>query len=140
MFAVAKEEGIDLILFAGFRNEQTQRFFYERAGNGDNMSVAPPRSSEHETGYAADILAVGSMTRDSAFGKTKAGTWLQKNAPQYGFILRYLENKTNITGYFYEPWHFRYLGRELAYKVTETGLCYEEFLQLYPEQKVPPNN
>ena len=84
MFAAAKAEEIDLILFAGFRSEQTQRLFYERAGGGNSMSVAPPRGSEHETGYAADILAVDSMIRNSSFGETKAGMWLQKNAPHCG--------------------------------------------------------
>ena len=130
MFAAAKNDNIHLLLFAGYRSEATQNLFYSRAGAG-TTSVAPPRASEHETGYAADILAINNKARNAGFGETQAGKWLADNCYKYGFILRYPKDKTHITKYIYEPWHYRYLGKEAAEKVHKSGLCYEEYIQKY---------
>lgn len=132
MFKDAKKKNIDLLLFAGYRSQETQSTFYARAGVG-NTGVAPSRASEHETGYAVDLLSVYNQTRDASFGETKTGIWLKNNCAKYGFILRYPKNKTDITKYIYEPWHFRYLGVDEAKKVTESGLCYEEYIKQMPK-------
>ena len=86
--------------------------------------VARPKTSEHHTGLAIDFNGV----KDD-FYKTKEYTWLIKNAADYGFILRYPKNKTDVTNVVYEPWHFRYVGKEHAKKIVESGLCYEEYIE-----------
>ena len=65
----------------------------------------------------------------NAFASTDAGQWLLQNSYRFGFILRYPENKTDITGYCYEPWHYRFVGREAATEITLRGLTLEEFLE-----------
>ena len=128
MFEAAKNDSIDLLLYSGYRTEATQRTFYLRAGAG-SKSVAPPRASEHETGYAADIVSINDKVLNTDFGKTPAGKWLAANCYKYGFILRYPNDKTRITRYMYEPWHYRYLGKAIAGKVHKSGLCYEEYIE-----------
>jgi len=128
MFTAAKNDNIRLLLFAGYRSEAAQNLFYTRAGES-NSSIAPPRTSEHETGYAADILDINNKTRNASFGETLAGKWLADNCYKYGFILRYPKDKNHITKYIYEPWHYRYLGKETAEKVHKSGLCYEEYIK-----------
>ena len=76
--------------------------------------VAKPGYSEHQTGLAVDFAAKGVSTLQVSFAKTKAGIWLAANSYKYGFVLRYPKGKTAITGYSFEPWHFRYVGVELA--------------------------
>ena len=70
-----------------------------------------------------------------AFADTKEGKWLAENCWKYGFIIRYPEDKEDVTGYKYEPWHIRYLGKETAKKVYESGLCLEEYLGIDSEYK-----
>jgi D-alanyl-D-alanine carboxypeptidase len=82
--------------------------------------------SEHQTGLAVDI-----NTLDHGFGNTRTGKWLAKNSYRFGFILRYPEGKEKITGYIYEPWHFRYLGKDLAGRVYASGLTYDEYYVRY---------
>jgi D-alanyl-D-alanine carboxypeptidase len=130
MFIAAKKDSIDLVLYSGFRTEATQSLYYSRVGEG-SISVAPPRASEHETGYAADIVTANIRVLDTGFGETKAGKWLAANCYKFGFILRYPNGKTHITKYMYEPWHYRYLGKEAAGDVHRSGLCYEEYIQEY---------
>lgn len=86
--------------------------------------VARPRTSEHHTGLAIDFNEI----RDD-FYKTKEYNWLIKNAAEYGFILRYPKDKIDTTNVIYEPWHFRYIGKELAKEIIRTGLCYEEYIE-----------
>ncbi len=66
---------------------------------------------------------------DDTFGNTDEGKWVSENAHRFGFIVRYPKGKEDITGYFYEPWHIRYLGVELATKVYESGLTLEEYME-----------
>ena len=94
-----------------------------------SMNVTVPGTSEHHLGLALDILTGGYTTMDDGFGETKAGEWLAQNAPDYGFILRYPAGKEEITGIVYEPWHFRYVGKEYAKDITEKGVCLEEYLK-----------
>ena len=90
-----------------------------------NTYAAKPGHSEHQTGLAFDIGSV-----DRSFANTSEAKWIEENAHLYGFIVRYPDNKTDITGYIYEPWHVRYLGKETAKKVWESGLTLEEYLGL----------
>ena len=84
---------------------------------------ARPGHSEHQTGLALDINYA-----DSWFDNTAEARWIAENCADYGFILRYPKGKEDKTGYMYESWHVRYVGKELARKVTDSGLCLEEYL------------
>lgn len=88
-----------------------------------------PGTSEHETGLAADIVAVGyGGSLDGSLEQTTESKWLYENAADYGFILRYPKDKTDITGTGFEPWHYRYVGVEDAQKIMDAGVCLEEYL------------
>lgn len=133
MFADAKAEGkakkIDLNMWvcSGFRSYTVQKNLYNsyvsRDGvkNADRYS-ARPGYSEHQTGLAFDINYA-----DSRFTGTAQAVWLAENAHKYGFILRYPEGKESVTGYMYEPWHYRYIGVENAEKIYSSGLTLEEY-------------
>ena len=90
---------------------------------------ARPGHSEHQTGLALDINVASSSAH---FENTPAFAWLKEHCAQYGFILRYDQGKEDITGYRFEPWHYRYVGVETAQAVMEQGLAYEEYLALQP--------
>lgn len=95
-------------------------------------SIAVPGTSEHETGLALDVCSAGwfvshaDLTAD--FDQTAAFRWLSAHAADYGFILRYPKDKTDVTGITYEPWHYRFVGLENAQKIVKSGLCLEEYL------------
>lgn len=99
-----------------------------------DMFVAPADATEHSTGLAFDLLGYDYQEygRDlhQVYGQYGSAIWLAENAPDYGFIVRYLDGKQAITGYEYEPWHFRYVGVENAQYMTEYGLSLEEYLTL----------
>ena len=142
MNQAAKSQGIRLNLFSGFRSYSYQKSLYDRYVREDGKAIAEtysarPGFSEHQTGLTFDIGgADSSKWTSSKFGATKEGIWLAQNAPEYGFILRYPEGKQHITGYVYEPWHFRYVGVDLAKKVTARGLTLDEyFREVHPEYK-----
>ncbi|TCL59210.1 M15 family metallopeptidase [Allofournierella massiliensis] len=138
----AAAEGIDLMLCSGYRTVEYQQSLFdaekqkwldkgsteEEAYNQAKTVVAVPGYSEHNSGLAADIVTPKHQNLDEAFGKTDAAKWLFEHAPEYGFILRYPENKQAITGIIYEPWHYRYVGVENAKAITASGLCLEEYL------------
>ena len=120
MFAAADQAGYKLKVVSGYRSYSYQVSVYGQyvssvgQAAADNES-ARPGYSEHQTGLALDIGSQnGSCTLSACFGDTPEGKWLVANAYQYGFILRYPADKTAITGYMYEPWHFRYVGKDLA--------------------------
>ncbi len=135
-----------LVLYSGYRTYQTQYSKYygkinqyiskgyskAEATRLTNQYYAPPGGSEHHTGLAADICTPSIVNRygqlDSSFGNTAEGKWLRNNCHKYGFILRYDQGKENITGYSYEPWHFRYIGKEHAKEVARLGITYEEYV------------
>ena len=130
MQADAKALGLDLSLISGYRSYNTQKKLYNKYVKKDGEEVAntysaKPGRSEHQTGLAFDIGSV-----DRSFANTSEAKWIEENAHLYGFIVRYPDNKTDITGYIYEPWHVRYLGEETAKKVWESGLTLEEYLGL----------
>lgn len=91
--------------------------------------TAIPGTSEHHTGYALDIVSTKNTTLDESQENTPEQQWMMKNSWKYGFILRYPEGKTHITGIYYEPWHYRYVGKEAAKEIYESGLTFEEYLQ-----------
>jgi D-alanyl-D-alanine carboxypeptidase len=80
-----------------------------------------PGSSEHQLGMAMDLAQKSSSQLNSNFGKTKAGKWISENAWRYGFVVRYPEGKETVTGYAYEPWHVRYVGKEHAKAIFDSG-------------------
>lgn len=91
--------------------------------------VKRPGQSEHNTGLAVDIGGSGDYSLEESFGRTAAFKWLYENCADYGFILRFPKNKENITGVTYEPWHYRYVGKEVAKEIMSQGLCLEEYLE-----------
>lgn len=90
--------------------------------------VARPGTSEHHTGLAFDIVASSYQKLDRTQADTPEQRWLMANCHKYGFILRYPDNKTDITGINYEPWHYRYVGLDIAKEITEKGITLEEYL------------
>lgn len=92
--------------------------------------VAVPGTSEHQLGLAVDIVSEANRNLNESQEKTALQKWLIKNCWKYGYILRYPTNKSKITGIGYEPWHYRYVGKEAAKAVTEQGICLEEYKKL----------
>ncbi|MEK3979975.1 M15 family metallopeptidase [Psychrobacillus sp. FSL K6-2836] len=137
MAAEATLSGYELIAFSTYRSFDYQTQLYDRYVTNDGQEAADrysarPGYSEHQTGLAFDIGEQHfeqHFARES-FGETEAGKWVAANAHKYGFIMRYPNGAEKITGYMYEPWHFRYIGEELALKVYEANVTLEEFLDL----------
>ena len=128
MFSSASNDGISLWVQSGFRSYQTQKGLYENYAAQDGKAAADrysarPGHSEHQTGLAFDLNSLS-----TSFGETPEGRWLARNCWKYGFIIRYPQGKESITGYMYEPWHVRYLGKDTAKAVYESGLTLEEYL------------
>ncbi|MCC5889208.1 MAG: M15 family metallopeptidase [Alkalibacterium sp.] len=134
MFAAAEEEGIILHARSGYRSYQTQvqlfNSYVENHGEeAANRYSARPGESEHQTGLAMDVTSESANYQLSEeFGSTPEGIWVEENAHEFGFVIRYPEGTEDITGYQYEPWHLRYFGEELALDIYESGLTYEEYL------------
>ena len=132
LFAAAKSAGYDLMIASGFRSYELQTMYfdnYSRTSGEEaaNKYSARPGQSEHQTGIAFDIsLTSRECYLETCFGDTAAGQWLAKHAHDYGFTLRYPADKTEITKYQYEPWHFRYVGVELAKALRDSGLTLDE--------------
>lgn len=134
MADAAQADGISLCSVSAYRSYQRQASVYSRYLSQDwQASVdtysARPGHSEHQTGLALDINTASLKAR---FEKTPAYAWLTEHCAQYGFILRYPKGKENITGYRFEPWHYRYVGAEIAKACMEQDLTLEEYLALQP--------
>lgn len=133
MFNGAKSEGMILYASSGYRSYERQSavFDQEVANVGEEQAeqaVAIPGSSEHQSGLAMDITSEGqNFLLTEEFGEDKEGKWLMDNAYKYGFILRYPKDKVDITQYEYEPWHYRYVGKEAAKLIKEKNWTLEEF-------------
>ena len=137
MVDAAAKEGIKLYNVSAYRSYATQNTLYTNYKKRDGEKMADTYSaragfSEHQTGLASDI---NTSSRSAHFENTKEFEWLQKNAYQYGFILRYPEGKEYLTGYVYEPWHYRYVGEEVAQYIHEHSLTYEEYYAYFIENK-----
>ncbi len=90
--------------------------------------VAVPGTSEHQTGLAVDIMSSYYLVLDKGQEDTAEQQWLMENSYKYGFILRYPSDKSELTGIYYEPWHYRYVGKTAAKEIYEKGICFEEYL------------
>ena len=137
MSEAAKGEKITLIVNSSYRDYKTQKEIYDDYAdkNGKEYAdkfAARPDFSEHQTGLALDIFTPGAGMK--TFEETDASKWLVNNSYKFGFILRYPPDKENITGYAYESWHYRYLGKDLAKKVYESGLTFDEYYAYYLEK------
>ena len=128
LFAAAKEAGYNLKDQSGYRSYSVQKTLYTNAANRDGKADADkysarPGHSEHQTGYAMDICDKAYMGAciTTAYDKVPSAKWLSDNCWKYGFILRYVKNKENETGYGYESWHFRYVGKDLAEILYNNG-------------------
>lgn len=132
----AKKEGINLMLVSGYRSYSDQQAVYQSFVAQDGQAKADatsarPGHSEHQTGLAVDFgNGDRSCELEACFGETPAGKWLAAHAADYGFVLRYANGTQNVVGYEYEPWHFRYVGTDLAKEVNKSGKTLEEFFGL----------
>lgn len=137
MIQAAKEKGFALQAFSAFRSYEYQTSLYNRYVDKDGKEAADrysarPGFSEHQTGLAFDIGEVGreDLWLTEAFGETEAGKWLIQHAHEYGFILRYPKGKENVTGFMYESWHYRFVGKEHAHKIYNQSVTLEEYLDI----------
>lgn len=147
MIDAAAKDGVDLLVCSAYRSiEKQQTLFDEQVqiylNQGKSQqeaydltasAIAIPGTSEHHTGLAADIVTPTHQTLDPEFADTEAGQWLQEHAWEYGFVMRYPEDKQDVTKIIYESWHYRFVGKTHAKLMKESGLCLEEYLQ----QEVP---
>ena len=116
---------------SGYRSYERQSSLYLKKGNPADLYLAPPGCSEHQTGLALDVPARQQIFElEEKFSSTPEGIFLEKHAPFYGFILRYPKGKEKVTGYAWEPWHLRYVGRSLALCLSFMRLTLEEYLAL----------
>lgn len=135
MFKAAKEEDLTIIINSSYRDYAYQEKLWNRYSNtnGEEWAdkfAARKGHSEHQTGLAIDVTTYNVKNQDD-FELTDEFKWLDVNAYKYGFILRYPKDKENITGYSYEPWHYRYVGVDIATQVYELGLTYDEYYAYY---------
>lgn len=143
MLADCSAEGMVPEVCSGFRTIAFQQSLYEdkvqrvmEEGHAREHAeliaateVARPGTSEHHTGLAVDIIDKEYPVLDETQEQRPTQQWLMENSWKYGFVLRYPTGKTEITGIIYEPWHYRYVGREYAREIYESGLCFEEWLE-----------
>lgn len=144
MAEAARRDEIELVLTAGYQDAAARQSAYEAAVQSCRESgcseeeaavraatVQPaPEASEYATGYGADILAADSMEKDTGFADTRAYEWLEAYAAEHGFILRWPQERQAATGMVFEPWHWRYVGRDNALAIRASGLSLEEYLAL----------
>lgn len=145
--SAARKAGYDVNIISGYRTYSYQQNNFDRhvkalTAKGESLSqaqsdaaklVAPPGTSEHQSGLAADIITSDWYTKNNDltgdFDKTSAFKWMYAHCSDYGFILRYPKDKVDITKYEYEPWHYRFVGIKTAKKIMNSGICLEEYLE-----------
>jgi D-alanyl-D-alanine carboxypeptidase len=144
MISAAQAQGLSPVICSAYRTIEYQQTLFDKQiqkqmarGLNRNQAeieaarnVAYPGTSEHHLGLAVDIVSLQYQQLDEAQARTPEIIWLTEHCSEYGFILRYPKDKTQITGIVYEPWHFRYVGVETAKVIMEQGLCLEEYLEL----------
>ena len=135
MWSAANEEGIYLIIDSAYRDYDSQVRVYKEKEDYRGVAYADgiaarPGFSEHQTGLSLDIYSKDNTVSET-FKNSKAYSWLTENAHKYGFILRYPENAKKITGFNYESWHYRYLGVDLATKIYNEGITFDEYYAFY---------
>lgn len=143
MFAAAKEDGVNLIVCSPYRDLARQEYLFDRkvknyqsqgmsymdAYEKAAITVTLPGASEHQIGLAVDIISDTYSALEVGFADTEAGKWLAEHSWEYGFILRYPQGKEEITGIQFEPWHFRYVGRDAAEVIMGQNITLEEFVE-----------
>lgn len=144
MLADCKAAGNTAIVCSAYRTQEYQQglfdrkiqYYIDRGYSREEAEVvaatvvAFPGTSEHQLGLAVDLVDISYQLLDDAQEDTAAQKWLMQNSWRYGFILRYPNEKSEITGIIYEPWHYRYVGTELAQELYERDICLEEYLEL----------
>ena len=138
MHEAANLEGIYLMVNSSYRDYKSQERVYNnyKTNHGEEYAdkiAARPGYSEHQTGLALDIFSLKSSTQ-ATFKDTDAYKWLKDNSYKYGFILRYPEGLEKTTGYNFESWHYRYVGKDLAKKIYESNLTFDEYYAYYIEK------
>lgn len=147
MLQAARNNGVNLMVCSPYRDISLQNVLFTRKithymGQGNtymeaykkaSQIVTVPGASEHQVGLALDIICDTYTVLDEGFGETAAGKWLKEHSKEYGFILRYPKGKEHITGIGYEPWHFRYVGKEAATIIMDNSLTLEEFVESISE-------
>lgn len=145
MMKAAQRDGLNLMVRSPYRTSDHQEsnfnnrikdymrqgLSYMEAYKRTSQVITVPGCSEHEVGLALDITSDTYQPLKQGFAETAEGQWLEEHSCEYGFILRYPSGKEYITGITYEPWHFRYVGREAAMIMKEENLCLEEFWDKY---------
>lgn len=143
MIAAGKRDGHQIWIASSYRTMKKQTELYQnkvanlkRLGYSETEAreeagtvVAVPGTSEHQLGLAVDLVSSEYTGLDERQEQTQSYQWLVQHCAEYGFILRYPNGKTDITGIIYEPWHFRYVGKEVAKEIMEEGICLEEYLE-----------
>ena len=143
MLQAAKSEGLNPLICSSYRTNEKQEQLYQNkvseylsqgyskveASDKAAFWVARPGTSEHQLGLAVDIVSTKNQRLDRSQENKVEQQWLIQNSWKYGFVLRYPTNKNSITGVGYEPWHYRYVGKEHAKKINELGVCLEEYVK-----------
>lgn len=143
MLADGAAQGLKMYVTSAYRDYEYQRTVFNATMNEwiqkgyspldaydeTKKSVAVPGTSEHATGLAVDIMSTEYEILDERQGDTQEQQWLMEHCWEYGFILRYPEDKADVTGIIYEPWHYRYVGKEAAKEIHEKGVTLEEYLE-----------
>ena len=135
MYNAAKNDNVSIFIASPYRSYSDQNFLYTYYVNTDGKQNADtysarPGFSEHHTGLAMDLIPEYGLDLDT-FENSDGFKWMQENAYKYGFILRYPKDKEYITGYIYEPWHYRYVGISAATTIKNEGLTFEEYYEYY---------
>lgn len=130
MASAAKKENLSIIAMSTYRSYEYQVNLYNKYVKADGKEKADtysgrPGHSEHQTGLAVDVY--NGKENYTNFEKTKEFTWMQNHASEYGFILRFPKDKENETGYTYESWHYRYVGKDVAKYIKENNISFEEY-------------
>lgn len=142
MLGAARQAGLQPEICSAYRSEEkqiqvfsdtvagwvNQGYNYWEAYRRTSQEVALPGTSEHALGLSVDIVSSQYQQLDEGQAETPEAKWLQENCYDFGFILRYPQDKQSHTGIIYEPWHYRYVGKEYAKKIKESGLTLEEYL------------
>ena len=142
MLEACRADGLSPQVRSSYRTQKTQEQLYankvrqwksygleeEAARKKAATIVAIPGTSEHQLGWAVDIVDESYQVLNERQAETPAQQWLMAHSWEYGFLLRYPTDKSEVTGIIYEPWHYRYVGRDNAKKIFASGLCLEEYL------------
>lgn len=143
MLSDMRSEGLSPVIVSSYRtNAKQERLFknqiqkhikdsvtYEEAADKARRVVAYPGTSEHQMGLAVDLVSRSYQALDKAQERTPEAIWLKENCIKYGFVLRYQEDKSDITEIIYEPWHYRYVGESVAREMSEMNFCLEEYVE-----------